>query len=275
MSEHTSGPEGRESYDPFSQEGAAAGSGRPTGDGVGSAAPDSGAHGASALPPDGGHDAAAEDPYGWSPATGPEGGHASTGGTDPWRPDAPDQPAAHPPYVPYGGSTPYGRPQAPGYPAQASGYPQQPPGYADPSPYGQPPTPPYQQPPAWDQGAPAAGYAPPGYGQAGPDRTGYDVSAYPGVSYPTYAPAASDHPQATAALVTGIIGLVTSFTGIGGLVGIAGILLGTKVRNDIDADPARYTGRGKATAGLVTGILGLLGTVLFVVFFLALRAVVG
>ena len=67
-----------------------------------------------------------------------------------------------------------------------------------------------------------------------------------------------DAAQAMAALVTGIIALVTAtFCGVGGLVGIASIVLGAKARREIDSDPARYGGRSKATAGLVTGVIAL------------------
>jgi len=172
--------------------------------------------------------------------------------------------------TPYGeaGSGPYSSSQQPGYPDPSAH------GYAEPSPYGEPGVQPYaqpgtnapwQQPPAYDQGVPAYGY-----GQPALDQTGHDVGAYQGVTnYPAYLPAAVQHPQANAALITGVIGMLTSVTCVGGLVGIAGVVLGTQAKHEIDADPARYTGRGKASAGVITGILGLTGTALWVVFFLA------
>ena len=43
---------------------------------------------------------------------------------------------------------------------------------------------------------------------------------------------------------------------VGGLVGIGGIVVGRRVRNEIDAEPGRYTGRSQAVAGIVTGIVG-------------------
>jgi hypothetical protein len=43
---------------------------------------------------------------------------------------------------------------------------------------------------------------------------------------------------------------------VGGLVGIGGIVVGRRVRNEIDAQPGRYTGRSQAVAGIVTGIVG-------------------
>lgn len=65
------------------------------------------------------------------------------------------------------------------------------------------------------------------------------------------------HPQATQALILGILGTVLGFFCIvGGLVGIGGIVVGRRVRNEIDAEPARYTGRSQAIAGIVTGIVG-------------------
>jgi hypothetical protein len=68
---------------------------------------------------------------------------------------------------------------------------------------------------------------------------------------------ATQHPQATLALVLGILGAVLGVSCVvGGLVGIGGIVVGRRVRNEIDAEPARYTGRSQAVAGIVTGIVG-------------------
>jgi hypothetical protein len=46
------------------------------------------------------------------------------------------------------------------------------------------------------------------------------------------------------------------FCVVGGLIGIGGIVVGRRVRNEIDAQPGRYTGRAQAVAGIVTGIVG-------------------
>ena len=62
---------------------------------------------------------------------------------------------------------------------------------------------------------------------------------------------------ALAMLPLGILGTVLGFGCIiGGLVGIGGIAVGRRVKNDIDADPGRYTGRSQAIAGIITGIVG-------------------
>jgi hypothetical protein len=63
-----------------------------------------------------------------------------------------------------------------------------------------------------------------------------------------------------AALITGLLGVVTC-----PFVGIAGLVLGSKARREIDSDPQRYTGRGMATAGFVLGIVGTVLTALLVV----------
>ncbi len=102
-------------------------------------------------------------------------------------------------------------------------------------------------------------------------------SAYPHPAYPSpgigpvpWSLTGQDHPQANAALVTGIVGLVLGLAfGIGGLVGIVGVVLGRRVQRAIDGDPARWTGRGKAHAGVVTGVMGLVALVLWVALFLA------
>jgi hypothetical protein len=69
--------------------------------------------------------------------------------------------------------------------------------------------------------------------------------------------AQTQHPQATLALILGLLGTVLGLSCIvGGLVGIGGIVVGRRVRNEIDAEPGRYTGRSQAVAGIVTGIVG-------------------
>ena len=146
--------------------------------------------------------------------------------------------------------------------SQPSGAPYQPaPPYQASPPYQ--PAPPYQAP--WAEQPPAGyGSAPDPYGPPGgygPGQPGVpapygDPNAYGGAYGYGYGP--SDHPAATPALVTGIIGLVLSlFCGFGGLVGIAGIVQGNRAKREIDGDPARWTGRSKAQAGMVTGIIGL------------------
>lgn len=170
-------------------------------------------------------------------------------------------------------------PRIPDGPAPgAPGGPVEPPPSAQ-APYPQPPTyptPGYEQPPAYGQQVP--GYDQ-GYGA--PEQTsygvpGYGVSPYPGGyggMVPGYGAPSVQHPQATPALITGIIALVTgTLFGVGGLVGIAAIVLGVKARREIDSDPSRYEGRGKATAGLVLGVVGLAALVVWVLLLVALVA---
>ena len=57
-------------------------------------------------------------------------------------------------------------------------------------------------------------------------------------------------------------------------MGIGGIVLGRRVKNEIDAEPGRYTGRSQAVAGLITGIVGVSITVLATLF-IVLAIVVG
>lgn len=65
------------------------------------------------------------------------------------------------------------------------------------------------------------------------------------------------HPQATTALVLGILGIV--FCGV--LAPFAWVIGGRAVK-EIDANPAAFDGRGEANAGR---ILGIVGTVLLIV----------
>ncbi|HEU4658087.1 MAG TPA: DUF4190 domain-containing protein [Capillimicrobium sp.] len=60
--------------------------------------------------------------------------------------------------------------------------------------------------------------------------------------------------MAVAALVLGIIGVVSSWCLIGIIPAILGIIFGAIGRKE--TGPGGKTGRGMATAGLVTGIVG-------------------
>ena len=81
---------------------------------------------------------------------------------------------------------------------------------------------------------------------------------YPG--YAAYGPP-PNHPQAVTAFVLGLVGLVVCTP-----VGIGGLVIGGRVRKEIDAAPGQYSGRGLATAGWVLGIISVVLLVLAVVF---------
>ncbi|MFL6063876.1 MAG: DUF4190 domain-containing protein [Friedmanniella sp.] len=242
---------------PFSREGTAAGA-------------------ASADPPDAGRTAGQQvgpaspaDPYSYPPDPGPA-------------------PATPGPGYPAYGPTGSGGPDGDGDPYQAYGYNHYPSAQPQPDPYqpyGQPSPDPYQPPGAQQhsQQPPAPGpQPPPGYGGYGapeygnPDPAGYGVAPYPGGyggQYPDYGTGAVQHPQSTAALVTGIVAAVLGLAcAVGGFVGIVAIVLGLKVRRDIDSDPARYTGRSRGTAGLVLGIVSVVALIGWVLLVLAISA---
>jgi len=115
---------------------------------------------------------------------------------------------------------------------------------------------------------PSAPYADPGQGYGQPGgyaSTPYEANPYQpafgGVSpygtMPSEDTTQSQHPQATLALILGLLGTVLGVSCVvGGLVGIGGIVVGRRVRNEIDAEPGRYSGRSQAVAGIVTGIVG-------------------
>lgn len=208
-----------------------------------------------------------------TPASAP----SATPVPDPYQPsatsDAPypiyDPPAAEAPppgfdpqpTPPYGnGPASFGSapppPPAP-YADPAAGY-GTPPPYADPAtPYGAPP-PPYGDP------APTYGTPAPGYG-----TNPYDVAPYQpayGASSPYgYGAVPLNHPQSNTAVIFGIVGIALAFfCVIGGFLGIPGIVIGRRVRAEIDAEPGRWGGRSQAQAGIVTGIVGLAVTGLYV-----------
>lgn len=117
---------------------------------------------------------------------------------------------------------------------------------------------------------PAYAAPPPAYGSNPYEANPYQP-AYGGIS--PYGMAPPSHPQASTAMIFGILGIVFGFScGIGGLLGIPGIVLGRRARNEIDAQPARYAGRSQAVAGFVTGIIGVVLAVLLTVLFAVIIA---
>ena len=115
----------------------------------------------------------------------------------------------------------------------------------------EPSTPPVagQYPPNWGSAypPPPGGQYPPNYGSAYPPPPG---SQYPPGYAPGY-PVAPKHPQATTALVLGILGLVLC-----GLIGPFAWVIGSKAVKEIDANPTAFSGRSEANAGKIMGIVG-------------------
>jgi len=113
-----------------------------------------------------------------------------------------------------------------------------------------PPTPPPggQYPPNWGSAypPPPPGQYPPNYGSAYPPPPG---GQYP----PGYAgyPVTPKHPQATTAMILGILSLVLC-----GVIGPFAWVMGSKAVKEIDANPHAYSGRGEANAGKIMGIIG-------------------
>jgi hypothetical protein len=124
---------------------------------------------------------------------------------------------------------------------------------------GPPPTGPPGYPPPTDQ----AGYPPP----AGPP--GYPPP-YPGYQpgYQPYLPP-QDHPQATLAMILGIVGVVVCQ-----VVGPFAWVIGKRAMNEIDASGGALGGRGQAQAGFILGIISTvllgLGLIFFVIWLIAI-----
>lgn len=87
----------------------------------------------------------------------------------------------------------------------------------------------------------------------------------PGYPPPYYAP--PQHPQATTALVLGILGIVVC-----GILAPIAWSIGGKAVREIDANPAAYSGRGEANAGRIMGIVGTCILIFWVVALLGLLA---
>lgn len=75
-------------------------------------------------------------------------------------------------------------------------------------------------------------------------------------------------PNSVATLVLGILSLVSGCFGAGLVMGIIGIVLGSKGLNICDANPTRYKGRGMLTAGKTMSIIGVVLGALSIVWFI-------
>lgn len=106
----------------------------------------------------------------------------------------------------------------------------------------------------------------------------YQQSAYPpyGADQPAfggYAPAVPNQPQATTAMVLGIISLAGGLLCVLPiLLGPVALILGYRSRKEIEASQGRLGGSGSATAGLV---LGIISSVLLVLGILLIVLIVG
>ena len=163
--------------------------------------------------------------------------------------------------------------QTPQYPGQGSEPPANPYGSAETSSYGTPPThSPYGGPPA----PPTQPYAaqPPAHGQdpyaqqSGPHG---EPGPYGGYVQPGYA-APPPHPQATTALVLGLVSLIGLFVCLFPILAAPfAWRTGGRAVKEIDAQPGRWSGREQAQAGR---IMGMIGTILLVLGTLAIIALV-
>lgn len=122
------------------------------------------------------------------------------------------------------------------------------------------------QPGYGQQDQPGYGQGQPGYGQQGQSGYGQGQPGYGGAADPGYGqpPRSAGKGLAIAALVCGILALLTSWTVIGGVVlGIAAVICGIVAM--VKANKGTGGGKGMAVAGIVTGILGIIASIVFVV----------
>lgn len=109
----------------------------------------------------------------------------------------------------------------------------------------------YQQPGAqqqgYQQGYQQQGYGQPAYGQPG-------QPGYPAYGYAVQPP---NHPQATTALVLGLVGLIGGcICGLPLLVAPFAWVVSARAKREIAASNGQLGGEGNAQAGLVMGIIG-------------------
>ena len=120
-------------------------------------------------------------------------------------------------------------------------------------PQGQPPTPPQYGAPPPVPGQQPYGYSSPGGGQP---------------RYGAYTPSPPNQPQATTALVLGLISVVGFFMCVfPALLGPVAAVMGYRSRKEIEASNGTLGGGGSATAGLILGIIAsvLIGLILLII----------
>ncbi|TIC88603.1 DUF4190 domain-containing protein [Nocardioides sp. GY 10113] len=138
----------------------------------------------------------------------------------------------------------------------------EPPGTPPPGGYGAPPPDGYGAPPPDGYGTPpSGGYGtppPPPPGGYGPPPGGY--GAPPGFGGEPAKPSV----MAISSLVTGILSIVCCLCwGLGGLLGIAAVVLGYLGRKEVAESGGAKTGGGLALAGLICGAVAIALSILF------------
>ena len=88
-----------------------------------------------------------------------------------------------------------------------------------------------------------------------------------GAPQPAYGGAPMEHPQGTTILILGILSLVCC----GIFTGIPAIIMGRKAAND----GQNYSNAGVIKAGLICGIIGTVLSVLGILFYIVMFAIVG
>lgn len=130
----------------------------------------------------------------------------------------------------------------------------------------------YGQPaPPHEQGYQQPAYPQPAYGQPGYPQPAYGQPGYPPYGYTAQAP---NHPQATTALVLGLVGLIGGFVTCGAvfLVSPFAWVIGAKAKREVAASNGQLGGGSTANTGFV---LGIIGTVLLVIAVLLWAGVIG
>ncbi|AXT86698.1 hypothetical protein C6I20_01230 [Aeromicrobium sp. A1-2] len=88
-----------------------------------------------------------------------------------------------------------------------------------------------------------------------------------------YTPPPPNHPQATTAMVLGVVGLTGFAVCVTFFVAPIAWILGRKAVKEIDASAGKYGGRSEAKAGMIMGIIGT-GLLVLALAFIALMIVI-
>ncbi len=85
---------------------------------------------------------------------------------------------------------------------------------------------------------------------------------------------AQPHPQGTAILVLGIVGILVC-----GIAAVIALVMGNKALKEIDANPGAYNNRQNVVIGRILGIVGTvlwgIGIIAYAIFFIAVLSQAG
>lgn len=137
------------------------------------------------------------------------------------------------------------------------------PSFGEPEPKFNPPQPSFNQSPFENPSSPSFGNQPEWTPPPAPVSEWQNQNI--GVNSPFQPPTVGQSEDKTLAIVSLVCGIL-SVTCCGAITGIVALITGFMAKNNVDANPQQYGGRGMALAGMIMGGIGIVLTVLWLVF---------